>query len=452
MGHDGLIFAVVWVFDRCIGHSHVPMPQRGKSAMKCVDCGLESDNKTGFLPASRRRKKRFICLSCLQYRQYLSHKGFYKEFLFGFAISALFLLNANGPWVFLNLYLFFFMLYLSILPHEMGHVLGVFLTRAKLLQISFGQGRLLTAFKIKSVYISFHTVPIEGLVQYVFSAGRCQGLRNALIIAMGPAVNILLFFAIWLAYSDVIAAENFSMAPAPLFTFALANLFTGILNLFPFRTQTQHGPSESDGLSLVRSLLGKSNPLADPYQQMSVQSSLAFNYRDFETQRHLSEKVIQFEHCDIEAKINYTLALAALGELQRAIQISWNLLEDEDLNASCRAMIKSNLSHYYLLLGEAHFYPQALELAESAIQVLPWDLSVRSNYGGVLAVYGDRDTGLELLQDKRFEMLAGPERAEIQCLIAMAYTRKGYQEQAQAHWRLARKLDCHCAFLNQAGP
>lgn len=418
--------------------------------MICEKCSAETARDAVFKVIQKGKKKKFLCPTCFDFNQYKKGKKALAEFLGGLLIMSLFVLYGPVPWLFLNIYMFSAMLYLSIVPHELGHVLGVLLVRFKLLEVSFGSGRRLYFTKLFGVYVEFHVAPGGGRVRYVPKYRNDKGLKEFLIYAMGPASNVIIFFILIMVFHETAAKESFFETPAPILSFAFANLFTGIWNLLPFKHQSNQGQLPSDGLSLLRIIQGKNNDIPGEIGNIVFRSWLAYQYKDYKSCKDLSKFVMEKDKENVAAQRLYALAGAGLGEYLEAIKVCQARLECSDMDERARAMTQSNLAYYYLLHGDETNFINALELAEKAMAVCSWDLAVRSNYGGLNIVAGDVDKGIDVLTDKRFKMRPKEDQAEIHCLLAIGWSIKGNATRAKNAINKARKLDGKCVFLPRA--
>jgi len=436
------------------GHSFLKLRFKGSLGsflMKCEQCGAETECESVFRKIrSGLIGTKTICPTCLEFKRHKNGNKVITDFIGGLVLASFFLLNEKAPWYFINLYLVVAMMYLSIVPHELGHALGVLLTRHKILDISFGQGRRLYCTKIYGVYLEFRIVPVVGRVRYLRQNGCALRMKDLLIYTMGPATNIALFFLLWHGFGETIANENFNKTPAPLFAFTWANLFLGITNFLPFKYQTGRGKVTSDGLSILNIVFGKKIDIAGEIEQILFRASLAFYYNDYEECKNLAKKAVNIKSDDNRGHSYYGVAAGGLGDYEEAIRVHSQLLANPDMDAGMKAITESNLAYYYLLMDDPSNFSKALELAESAMAVCPWELSVRSNYGGLHVVAGDVDKGIDVLNDKRFAMYSNKARAEIHCLLAVGRAKKGQVKLAETELDMARKLDSKCVFLPRA--
>jgi tetratricopeptide (TPR) repeat protein len=342
------------------------------------------------------------------------------------------------------------MAYLSIVPHELGHAFGVFLTKSKLLEISFGQGRQLYSTKLFGVYLEFRIAPVEGHVRHLQQTGDAKRWKDILVTAMGPAANLFLFFVVWQLFEETIARESMYKSSAPFFTFALANLITGIWNLLPFKHQKDHGEVISDGLRILKLIFSAKYDTLSEADQLLVQAHIAFHYKDYKACKNLAEAALQKENDNFKLLNYYSVAVAGLGNYTEASEVLNRLLDRPDLDEGSRAIVQSNLAYYYLVLDDQSRFDKALELTENAMQYCSWDLSILSNYGGVNIIAGDVKKGIDVLTDKRFAMHSKGAQAEVFSLLAIGLVKLGKFELAKSHLAKARKLDKTCIFLSRA--
>jgi tetratricopeptide (TPR) repeat protein len=417
--------------------------------MKCSKCGGESKQDIPEL-VHQRRNGNFLCPTCLQFKRYETGGSVIKDLIGGILFASIFLLNEKAPWFFLNLYLFFAMAYLSVFPHELGHALGVVLTKCKLLEVSFGQGRQLYSIKLFGVYWEFRIAPIEGYVRSLQQNGCAKRWKDLIIVSMGPAANIFLFLVVWFLFEEMVARESIYKSPAPFFTFALANLVTGIWNLIPFKYRTGHREFVSDGLRILKLIFSKEYAALNKAEQLLLQAHTAFTYKDYHACKKYSEIALQEDNDNVAFLHYYAVSVSGLGNYIEAIDVLNRLLDRPDMEESVRAIVQSNLAYHYLVVDDQSNFNKALQLAENAMQYCSWELSILSNYGGINVVAGDVEKGVDTLTDVRYTMLSKEIQAEVSSLLAIGLAKIGKLDLAKSHLAKARKLDKRCVFLCRA--
>jgi len=417
--------------------------------MKCDECGAELKRESYIKTIRDGSKKRTVCPSCFQFIQHEKGNRLIKEFMFGLIMAVILVASTRQAWGFLNLYLFYFMCYLSIIPHELGHAFAVLLFRLKLLDMRIGQGRRIYSKKLLGIYLDFRAIPIEGSVRHLVTATPALRTKLFFIYSAGPLANIAIFILLLTVFGHAVKHESINNGPAPLLALAIANLFLGVWNLLPFRSQRLNGNVPRDGLGMIYALFSKKIDVNNESEQLIMQAHLAFKNKDYNTCEELSKKIIDLDKSNTLAHNLYAVAASNLGRLDEAIQVTQQTLNNADLSEDMRAIMESNITYYYLAKSDEAKYGKALELSAKAMQELPWELSVRNHCGCINIVAGDVAKGIKLLSDRRFAIKDKELRAEICCFLAIGKAKQGNIEQAKKEIEKARKLDSECIFLKR---
>ena len=132
---------------------------------------------------------------------------------------------------------------MSIIIHEMGHLLGARIVKADHYKLSIGKGKKIFSFSCHSLQIIIRTL--------YFTGGEAKSRRKhaykpfdiSLITAGGPLLNLV--FAL-MCYSF------FKSYPSNLIgLFILFNLWLGVGNLIPFKVRGK----PSDGYLIFKAIL-----------------------------------------------------------------------------------------------------------------------------------------------------------------------------------------------------
>lgn len=128
---------------------------------------------------------------------------------------------------------------LSVIAHEIGHIIGARIVKADYVKLSIGQGRKLYSLSKRSFEMTIHLFYFIG--GYATS-GRVipYNSKDIIIISIfGPMINIILafiFYGIYIVYS-----QDFVLL------LCLFNLWLGIANLIPFKYKHNY----SDGYVIL---------------------------------------------------------------------------------------------------------------------------------------------------------------------------------------------------------
>src|SRR6187402_2398191 len=137
---------------------------------KCAYCGAETHHPEFFHNEERsfRAGIRKVCPPCWQRRtrtvngRWLVYNSVVLLLFAGIAISTP---GFELGWLYLNLYLFYAGTFVSIAPHEFGHLVAAKLLGLRAFCMVIGSGRVLLSWKMFGVPTELRVWPVEGFVQ-----------------------------------------------------------------------------------------------------------------------------------------------------------------------------------------------------------------------------------------------------------------------------------------------
>jgi len=228
--------------------------------LRCDRCGATTDIAGTFF----KERKSFdtsiltLCPACWQKQKASVYK---KLLIFRLAIGLggilfIYLLPKSGiGWLWLNIFIFYLALSLSILPHELGHAFTAKWLGWRVFRIFVGYGKTVFKIKLFGFDTEFHTIPMGGrVVTAPKETAHYRSKRFALVIA-GPLANVLLLLVLFLIGGR--ATTDFGALVqhlAPIQMFFIANVLIVIENLWPKFHQTPLGKMPSDGKQLLQLL------------------------------------------------------------------------------------------------------------------------------------------------------------------------------------------------------
>jgi len=136
---------------------------------------------------------------------------------------------------------------MSVIVHEIGHLLGAKIVKAEYFKLSIGKGKSILFYSKKSLDIIVRA--------FYFTGGEAKSKRKQpykpfdilLITAGGPLMNLIFAFMLYVI-SKVYPTNLIGL-------FILFNLWLGIGNLIPFKVKGK----TSDGYVIYRSVLDYMN-------------------------------------------------------------------------------------------------------------------------------------------------------------------------------------------------
>lgn len=431
-------------------------------SIKCCGCGGATEFEEVFHKVRRsfRRQKVFYCPLCWakQHRRLLQFQFLLLVALCIISIVLVVLASENTTesligWIALNLCLGYLLLFLQILPHELGHALMARLLGWRVFKIAMGQGRNLCRFGCGRLLFEINAIPSGGLTTAASKSASYYRLKRFLFILAGPLTNAVMLTAVLIL---VPAPQLLARLPGTYLFIWLAligSCFVLLIgNLFPFRNTVVFGPLaeriDSDGLALLTAFFLS----PDVIQQRQALYYLlegfdSFHQSDYKAAKQWHEQGLVLRPQDISNRVLLAFALLFLKEFHAARSQWLLLLEREDLPKAQRTTIVNNLAWTDMVIGGKEMLAEADWLSQEAVQQQPWNPSFQGTRGGVLIEMGEVEKGLPLVRqafdandDLRLKALNA-------CYLALGEYQRGNLTEAQRLRDLAQKLDSQCILL-----
>lgn len=139
--------------------------------------------------------------------------------------------------------------------HEAGHAIMSWIVGWGVHEVVIGFGKPILKFRCYGVPVEICAFPISGHVLPIVKDFTAPRMKNALIYAAGPGIELFLAFLIAsvVGFSTILTRTN---ALDMLFvqSFVVAALAGAILNLIPLPIQSGNTWIDNDGLGIIRSL------------------------------------------------------------------------------------------------------------------------------------------------------------------------------------------------------
>ena len=141
--------------------------------------------------------------------------------------------------------------------HELGHALMAWMVGWGVRRLVVGFGKTLYQFRIGGVPMEIRAFPISGFVEPVQRDLISPRIKNALIYAAGPGIELVLgFFVASVIGFDILFARTSDLGILAVQSFCLAAVTGAILNLIPMPIRLDGGAwSANDGLGIIQSLM-----------------------------------------------------------------------------------------------------------------------------------------------------------------------------------------------------
>jgi tetratricopeptide (TPR) repeat protein len=420
--------------------------------MKCDVCGMESD----FSAAFRKERKAFrksagtYCPVCWQrYSKMISILPLIILSLVGIvSYGALWLsklpeleLARQALSTIVLLYLFFI---LSIVPHELGHAIAAWLVGFRVFNIAFGYGKLLFKFRLFGTIVSFHWVPIVGIVRSAPRAIDWHRTKYFIKILAGPAANAIIVVAI------VYISWHHNGVPVSAQLFLIANLLILISAIVPYRYSSLNLDSDGKQMILVFSKKQKQIEQAHAAHFLLEATTRWNEHRDIEDAVQWCEKGLALYPDELQLLNMRGLLCLERGAFAQGREIYLQLLQRESKPSAWRFALLNNIAYSDVLLGDPSLLPEANTCSEEAYKNLPWADFAIGTRGTVLVEMKKYEEGIKLLKESIKKTEDTRSKALNACHLSIAYSRMGDFDQAAQYLKLARHIDSRCSLLERA--
>lgn len=142
---------------------------------------------------------------------------------------------------------------LLLVIHEFGHALMARALGWRVKVVCLGAGRPLWSGKVWGLRVVFRAVPLSGYVVPVPAHLRQPRLREFLIYAAGPGIELLLAGLLLVVVgADTFLTRSDSVPLIAAQSFAAAAVFGAVMNLIPLPVQAERGFQATDGLGMIQ--------------------------------------------------------------------------------------------------------------------------------------------------------------------------------------------------------
>jgi tetratricopeptide (TPR) repeat protein len=424
--------------------------------MRCDACGIESDFDAGFVKQRTgvAHQEKSFCADCWVKRGNFRRGWFLPVLLFAAAFGYVtdkstaggsdlgrLIMNIAGVGLFTIL---------TIIPHELGHVVAARALGWHVYQVVIGMGPQFFKRRWFGILFDFRTLPVAGGTWLVPKDMRVYRLKRFLIILAGPAVNAGMAIGLLLILAGSARNLDFDSLPNWANLFILANVFVLIVNLWPYQPKGGMGIA-TDGKELLQLISFNKKARAHVLaQRFALEAYMCREQGQIQRARELLDEGLASVPEDL-----YLLNLSAIVCLdetryEQAREIFLKLLKTEKQAPAAKFVLLNNLAYADVLSENAEFLQEADSYSRDAFAALPWMPAVAGTRGAVLAAMGTHEEGLALLKKSMEDTNSPRSKAENACIIASALAKIGRKPEAEKYLRLARQLDGKCPLLARA--
>jgi tetratricopeptide (TPR) repeat protein len=427
--------------------------------VKCAHCSTQTDHPEFFFNELRslRTSVRKVCPPCWQRRSHIESKQWllFAIVLLGLAI----LLVIYWPflpfgWFTLNLAFFQIGCYLSILPHELGHLFAAKFLGMRPFRMVIGRGRTLLSGKLFSVPTELRVLPISGFVLAGFITSEWLRLKQLAFAAAGPMANGVIAFVIWKsgAVSALDGFPTLAFELHPLKMLFFANAFVCLSNLLPGTVHiTDFGMVPNDGKQILKApFLRRSEIDACLAATPFFEAHQLVERREYEAAASvLEEGLRRFPDSLALLMMEGDVALAT-GRWETAREMFTAGLAKYPKPGAEFAALYNNIAYTNALLERPDLAREADQYSLNALNTLGWMASIQGTRGTVLVQFGKLDEGRQLLEASMAAAEKAEHKAENSCWIAIAAIRQGQFEEGERYIAQARALDPACVLIERA--
>ncbi len=138
--------------------------------------------------------------------------------------------------------------------HEFGHGLIAKWLGWEVEMVAIGTGAIRARRRIFGMLVEFRAIPLSGFVQTRATDLIQPRLKNCLIYAAGPGIEIVaVILALLFVGSDTLLNRTDGVVVIAVQAFCVAALMGAVINLIPFPHRAEQGTVWSDGMGMIMS-------------------------------------------------------------------------------------------------------------------------------------------------------------------------------------------------------
>lgn len=331
---------------------------------------------------------------------------------------------------------------IGLLLHETAHALAAMAVGLRVWRIELGVGKRWASFSLGGIRVHLRRLPTLGFVVVEPTTGPRSATRMGLVIAAGPAMNLLLALSVGLAAADANLRGVAEVWRVALAGFAVAQLVIFLVNLWPRSFAEGSLRLETDGKQLWYLLRdsGLSHRTSSPFKSHLI----AVHERIYRGQDEEALSLIESNPAMAEQHpaltINKTVVLIRLGRFGEAFEAGRGLLHDDSLEDAARPIALNNTAWAGLLDGRQEALDQLTGHIDQAMQTLPGHVALLGTRGGCAMAAGQTDLGRRLIQQSMELDEDGDYRAIHLAWLAVAAAADGRSAEAQTLAHTARQF------------
>jgi hypothetical protein len=392
-------------------------------ARKCAKCGVVSEIEEAF-QKSNYSDKIFYCPACSKEKSVQLGESFLIAcpiVLIGGIVWVMVNPRNEFAWLVFQAGLFMCFWVVLTVPHELGHVLAAFVTRAKVSKVTIGLGRILCKRELLGIEWEFRVIPICGSTIVGIGDRNFYRIRNFLISSGGPLINFLLGTAALILLFFIYSPWPVAFTKAFMFT----NIFELVHNLLPTKWNTSGGSMSSDGLRLLMlPLMSKSKIDKEIEGHYAWWGYSYISKGRIEDARKIYEKGLALFPDSAWLQRGMGRVLLELGNYADARSMFMQLYKRTDLAPDMVIRLLNDIAGVDIKIGTQDLLDEADIFSRTACEKMLWQTEFKWTRGYVLIEKGNVEQGLALLREVMTRLEPSPNKEALANYIAEYESKK----------------------------
>jgi tetratricopeptide (TPR) repeat protein len=305
-------------------------------------------------------------------------------------------------WLCLNLVIFHLINTISIVLHELGHLVAALLVGMEVTEVVIGYGENIFEFRLFGVLFQIKQFPVCGAIYVLGKSTYLYRSRMFLISLFGPLTNLIL---VWLALE--FPREFMTISPPTIYIFpgiilCFVNIKLAIVSLFPRHVSMYGASGPNDGLRLLQLPFLSTREVAE-----EISTSWIFDGYNLERSGKYQKAIDSFSKA-IQSNPDYFESYHRRGNAYRKLKDDRQAIDDYqkaiDLTSKSIKLERLNAAYYY---SRAIVYQDWMKMDSVIFQNAVEDLSKAidldpSNYSFYFiraAIYSRLDCEKQAIED-----------------------------------------------------
>lgn len=276
---------------------------------------------------------------------------------------------------------------LSIVLHELGHVVGAWITHCRIFEISLGSNPRFEKW-IGATRLRFSSFPLEGAVVSIPRSLKCYRLRRLITIGLGPAFSLCFLASLFWLYFLTAKSGNTSLNTVLMLLLLLELGMVGRV-LWPAQVIIAGTTTGTDGLQLWWTLTRPAPSPSEHARQFGYIEALFLQARGkTEEAQAWIDRIMGtgFEDLPLEERHQWASVFLGLEHWKAARALAETILSDPKCRRgdAIRAETADTFACAALYGGDKEYMPRALEIVKDAISDCTDVITLKGTLGGLL--------------------------------------------------------------------